>query len=147
MALICLISKKATLLVQHTFFVHFFAVVLQRLQRESSRNFLVTLFWWKCRTCSRSLFFFTAAHFHLALVAASIPYFLTATTKFSCCASNKKNVSFVVYLSFYISAALFLVDSLTCRLLSLFLCLSLADSGRLVYGHVITKFSGMDRFS
>ena len=36
--------------------------------------------------CSRSLFF-TAAHFLLALVAASI---VTAATKFSCCSSNKK---------------------------------------------------------
>ena len=43
----------------------------------------------KCRTCSRSLFF-TAAHFHLALVAASISHFVTAATKFSCCSSNKK---------------------------------------------------------
>ena len=28
-------------------------------------------------------FFFTAAHFHLALVAASISHFVTAATKFS----------------------------------------------------------------
>ena len=34
-------------------------------------------------------FFFTAAHFHLALVA-SISHFVTAATKFSCCSSNKK---------------------------------------------------------
>ena len=46
-------------------------------------------------------FFFIAAHFHLGLVAASISYFLTAATKLSekCCSGNKKNVSFVVYLS------------------------------------------------
>ena len=41
-----------------------------------------------CRTCSRSLFF-TASHFHLAMVAASISHFVTAT-KFSCCSFNKK---------------------------------------------------------
>ena len=36
-----LISKKATLHVQHTFFVHFFAVrCFARPQRETSRNFL-----------------------------------------------------------------------------------------------------------
>ena len=35
-------------------------------------------------------FFFTAAYFHLALVAASISHFVTAATKFSCCSSNKK---------------------------------------------------------
>ena len=34
--------------------------------------------------------FFTAAHFHIALVAASISHFVTAATKFSCCSSNKK---------------------------------------------------------
>ena len=46
-------------------------------------------------------FFFIAAHFHLGLVAASISYFLTAATKLSekGCSGNKKNVSFVVYLS------------------------------------------------
>ena len=45
--------------------------------------------WRKCRTCSR-LLFFSAAHFHLSLVAASISHFVTAATKFSCCSSNKK---------------------------------------------------------
>ena len=35
-------------------------------------------------------FFFTAAHFHLALVAVSISHFVTAATKFSCCSSDKK---------------------------------------------------------
>ena len=35
-------------------------------------------------------FFFTAVHFHLALVAASISHFVTADTKFSCSSSNNK---------------------------------------------------------
>ena len=35
-------------------------------------------------------FILTATHFHLALVAASISYFLTAATKLPCCSSNKK---------------------------------------------------------
>ena len=35
-------------------------------------------------------FFFTAAHFHLALLAASISHFVTAATKFSCRPSNRK---------------------------------------------------------
>ena len=35
-------------------------------------------------------FSFTAAHFHLALEAASISHFVTAATKFSCCPSDKK---------------------------------------------------------
>ena len=39
-----LISRKATLHVQHTFFLFFFAVVLHDVQRGTSRNFLVTRF-------------------------------------------------------------------------------------------------------
>ena len=70
-------------------------------------------------TCSRSLFF-TAAHFQLALVAASICHFVTAATKFSCCSVPTKNVSsvffvclsvfFFFYFSLQISFALFLVE-------------------------------------
>ena len=39
-----LISKKATLHVQHTFFCTFLCRCFARLQRETSRNFLVTRF-------------------------------------------------------------------------------------------------------
>ena len=35
-------------------------------------------------------FFFIATHYHLALVAATFSYFVTAATKLSCCSSNKK---------------------------------------------------------
>ena len=84
-----LISKKATLHVQHTFLVHFFAVVLHDYNVKLPETSQLHVLWRKCRTCSRSLFF-TAAHFHLALVAASISHFVTAATKFSCCSSNKK---------------------------------------------------------
>ena len=45
-----------------------------------------------------------------ALVTASVSHFVTAATKFSCCSSNKKNVSFVFYLWLWISVALFLVE-------------------------------------
>ena len=84
-----LISKKATLHVQHTFFVHFFAFVLHDYNVKLPETSQLHVLWRKCRKCSRSLFF-TAAHFHLALVAASISHFVTAATKFSCCSSNKK---------------------------------------------------------
>ena len=43
-------------------------------------------------------FFFTAVHFHLALVVASISHFVTAATKFSSSSSNNKLSCFVVYL-------------------------------------------------
>ena len=52
-----LISKKATLHVQHTFFVHFFAVVLHDYNVKFPETFLLHVLWRKCRTCSCSLFF------------------------------------------------------------------------------------------
>ena len=55
--------------------------------------------WRKCRTCSRSTFFSLPAHFHLALVATGISHFVTVATKFSCCSSNKKNMSSVFFIS------------------------------------------------
>ena len=85
---------------------HFFCTVLcrcfARLQRETSRRSKLHVLWRKCRTFSSSLFF-TAAHFHLALVAANISYFLTAFTKFSCCSSNKKISSRFRFLSPFFS--------------------------------------------
>ena len=54
--------------------------------------------------------FFTATHFHLALVVASISHFVTAATKFSCCSFNKTMSPLFFYLSLKISVALFLVE-------------------------------------
>ena len=61
-----LISYKAILHIQHTFFCTFFCCCFARLQRETSRNFLVTRFIYG-RNVVRVLvhFFYTAAHFHL----------------------------------------------------------------------------------
>ena len=99
-----LISKKATLC---TFLCRCFA----RLQRKTSRNFLVTRFLEEMSYVFSLTFFFTAAHFHLALVAASNSHFVTAATKFSCCSSNKKMPPlFFFNLSPQISVALFLVE-------------------------------------
>ena len=82
------ISKRNFARAPH-FFVHFFCRCFAQLQRETSRNFLVSHFTAEMSYVFRSLFF-TAAHFHLALVAASISPFFTAATKFSCYSSNKK---------------------------------------------------------
>ena len=82
------ISKKATFRVQHTFCT-FLCRCFARLQRETSRNFLVTRFMEEM-SYVLSFNFFTTAHFHFALVAASISHLVTAATKFSCCSSNKK---------------------------------------------------------
>ena len=52
-----LISKKATLHVQHTFFVHFLAVVLHDYNVKLPETSWLHVLWRKCRTCSCSLFF------------------------------------------------------------------------------------------
>ena len=52
----CLISKKATLHVQHTFLVHFFAVVLHDYNEKLPKTSWLDVLCRKCRTCSCSLF-------------------------------------------------------------------------------------------
>ena len=60
-------------------------------------------------------FFFTAVHFHLALVAGSISHFVTTATKLSCWS-----------LALDLCRPLSRWASLACHPLSLFLCFSLA---------------------
>ena len=84
-----LISKEATLHVQHTFLY----ISLPLFCTTTTWNFQKLLsYTFYGGNVVRVLvhFFFTAAHFHLALVAASISHFVTAATKLSCCSSNKK---------------------------------------------------------
>ena len=89
-----IISESNFARVAH-FFCSFLCLCFARLlTRETSRNFLVTRFMDEMSY----VFPFTAAHFQLALAAASISHFVTAPTNFSCC-SEQKNVSFVFYLS------------------------------------------------
>ena len=115
-----LINKKATFH-KHTFFCTFLCRCFAWLQRETSRNFFG-------ENVARVLvhFFFTA-HFHLALVTTSISHVVTAAiTKFSCRFSNKK-VSFIfLSLALDLCRPFYRWASLACRLLSRFLCLSLA---------------------
>ena len=115
-----LISKKTTLHVQHTFFVHFFAVVLHDHNVKLPETFL----WRKCRTCSRSLFS-TAAYFPLHWWP--LPFLILSPPP-----QNKK------FLLCFLSLALDLwrpfsrwVSIARC-LLSLFLCLCLAVYSKLV---------------
>ena len=90
-----LISKKPTLHLQHTFYVHFFAVVLYDYNLKlPETSFLHGFLEEMSYVFSFTFFFNSAAHFHLALVVTGISNFVTAATKFSCCSSNKKNVSF-----------------------------------------------------
>ena len=52
-----LISKKTTLHMQHTFFVHFFATVLHDHNVKLPETFQLCVLWKKCHTCYCSLFF------------------------------------------------------------------------------------------
>ena len=74
------------------FFCTYLCSCFARLQDETSRNILVTFYGGNnvCVLLFSFSIFFTNAHFHLALVAARIFYFLPATSKFLCCSSNKK---------------------------------------------------------
>ena len=91
-------SKEATLYVQQTFFVYFFAVVLHDYKVKSSRNFLVTRFMEEMSyVLFRSLFVFTAALFHPTS-------FSHRRYKIS------KKCPLVFYLSLELSVALFLVE-------------------------------------
>ena len=93
-----LISKKATLHVQHTFCTFLYRC-LARLQRQTSRTFLVTRFVEEMSYVFLLIFFFTAAHFHLG-----------GRYKISMLFFQQKNVPFVFYVSLYPSVALFLVE-------------------------------------
>ena len=92
-----------------------------RLQLETSRNFLVTRFEEEITVVCVLVHFFSLLLI-FTFVATSISHFLTAATKFSCCSSNKKCLT----LALAVCRPFSRWASLTCRLLSLFLCLSLS---------------------
>ena len=109
-----LISKKATLHVQHTF-LYISLPLFWRLQRETSRHVLFTCF---METVS-SVFLLTF-FFHCRSVS---PWWLLASRRYkiSCCSSNRKCL--LCFLS--LALAPFLVElRWPVALLSLFLCLS-----------------------
>ena len=86
-----LISKRETLHVQRTFFVHFFAVVFHDYNVKLPGTSQLQVLCRECRTFYRSFFFFFHCRsFSLFVVAASISHFLTTATKFSWCSPNKK---------------------------------------------------------
>ena len=91
-----LISKKATLHVQHTFFCTFLCSCFARLQRETSRNILVTRF------MEEMSYVFSFIFFHCRsfspCIGGRISCFVAAATKLSCCSANKK-----IYPLFFIS--------------------------------------------
>ena len=116
------ISKKATLHVHWHFFCTFLCRCVARLQRETSRNFLVTRFVEEMSYVFLQPFFFTAAPWW----PDSFSHFLTAATKISCCSSNKKMSPLLFSLLLALCRSFSRWSSLVCRLLSLFLCVSLS---------------------
>ena len=88
-------------------FVHFFAVILYDYNVKLPETSQLHVLW---RICGSSSLLFTAAHFHLALEAASISHFLSAAAKFPCCSSNKKKMSPLFLYLCSNSVALFLVE-------------------------------------
>ena len=84
-----LISKIATLHVQHTFL----CIFLPLFCTTTAWNFqkLLSYTFYEGNVARFLVHFFsTTAHFHLALVAGCIFHFVTAATKFSCCSFKKK---------------------------------------------------------
>ena len=130
-----LISKKAALHVQHTFFCTFLCRCFARLRHETSRNFSVTQFLEK-KSYVFSFTFLMPVIFTLHWWPQA---FVTTATKCSCCYSHTKKKE-KCFLRFFLSLALDLClpftrwASLACHLHSLFLCLSLA---------LYSKFVGM----
>ena len=98
------ISKKVTLHVQHTFFVHFLVVVLHDYNLTLSETSWLHVLLKKGRTCSLSLSLTSHFSFPLSLLAG-ISHFLIAATKFHVVPPKKCLVCF-----FPLAIALFLVE-------------------------------------
>ena len=128
-----IIDKKATLHAQHTFlYISLPLFCTTTMWTENSKKFLVTRF----RVEKTSyvffcvyvffFFFFSVLPLIFILVAASISYFLTATSKVSCCFSNKKCLRSFLSLALALCRSFPRWASLAWCLLSPFLCLSLS---------------------
>ena len=99
---------------QHTFYVHFSAVVLNYYNVKLTEASWLHVLWRKCRTCSCSLS--TVVYFHPGGRQHFSSYH--RRYKISCCSSNKKCLLCFVYLAL----TLFLIElHWPIALLSLFL--------------------------
>ena len=127
-----LISKKATLIlhVQHTFLYISLPLFCTNTTWNFQKLLSYTFFGGNVVRVLVHLFF-TAPHFYLALVAASISHVVTAGSRYKIFMLffKKKNVSFFLALwslALDLCRPFYRWASLACRRLSLFLCLSLA---------------------
>ena len=111
-----LISKKETLHAQHTFFCTFLCCCFNLHDNNVCFNFQ------NLPSCTfyggnviyvlvHFSLFFLCLSFSPSLVTSGISHFLTATTKFSCCSSNKKCLP--CFLSLALSSSLSLFFSLS----------------------------------
>ena len=116
-------TKKKLLDVQHTFFCTFLCRCFTRLQRETSRNFLVTRFIEEISYLFLFTLFFSLPLI-FTLVAASISHFLRC--KIVTFFFQKDCLLCFSSLSLALCRAFYRLASMACRLLSLFLCLSLS---------------------
>ena len=130
-----LISKKATLLVHHTFFVHFFAVVFHDYNVKLAETSYSHVLLRKCRTFSRSLFSHCRSfspcigdRWHFSFCHRRFRWKKIPTKKCLLCFSS---------LALDLCLPISRWASLACRLLSLFLCLSLALYSKFVVMTII----------
>ena len=93
----------------HVFCI-FLCLCFARLQRETSRNFIVTRFMREMSYVFSSTFFFTARLFSPCVGGRQHFPFCHRRYKIFMLFFQQKNVSFVFYLSLQISVALFLVE-------------------------------------
>ena len=119
---ICLIGKKETLYVQHTCFCTFLCRCFARLHRETSRNFLVTRF-----IEDISYLFLFTLFFHSCSFSPWWPLaFLIFSPPLQNSSSNKNCLLCFLSLALALCRSFSRWASLACRLLSLFLYLSLS---------------------
>ena len=112
---------------QHTFFVHLFAVVLHDYDINFQK--LSGYIFYGGNIVFVLVQFFFSLSLIFTLVATSISHFLTAATKFLCCSFDKKRL----LCFFSLALALFLIELLwPVALLSLFLCLFLSLNTKFV---------------
>ena len=133
------ISKKVTLHVQHTFFVHFLVVVLHDYNLTLSETSWLHVLRKKGRTCSFSLSLTSHFSFPLSLLA-SISHFLIAATKFHVTLLLQKNVSFVFSLSLQLFFSLSFA-SLRWSVALLFLFFSLSLSLFLLFLYILNLWT------
>ena len=106
-----LISTKTTLHMQHTFIVHFIAIVLHNYNAKLPDTSLLHVlprksFLYSCSLVSLLLIF--------TLVFASISHFLTAAKKFSCFSFNK--IGLLCFLSLTLALSLLSTSMQTLKL-------------------------------